>query len=84
MPADAASSVTTTTLPTMDAIQSQVDKPASDDKRYSVRGLIESIPTDKNDLFNFNIEWKMVDEVNFEELYLYNNLIYVFRLYIFI
>lgn len=64
IPADAAAiaNETASTL-TATSVPEPTPPATEEEKRFSVRGLIESIPTDRSDLFNFNIDWKMVDEV---------------------
>jgi hypothetical protein len=34
-----------------------------EEKRQAVRKLIESIPTKKEDLFNFPLDWSLLDSV---------------------
>lgn len=36
-------------------------KSSADDKRKHIKSLIEKIPTDKNDLFAYSIDWDLVD-----------------------
>jgi hypothetical protein len=36
---------------------------AQEEKRQAVRKLIESIPTKKEDLFNFSLDWSLLDSV---------------------
>ena len=37
------------------------DNKSADEKRKHIKSLIEKIPTDKNDLFAYNIDWDLVD-----------------------
>lgn len=40
---------------------------SAEDKRKMVRALIEKIPTKKEDLFDFNLDWTMVDQTLMEK-----------------
>merc|ERR1712098_826497 len=40
---------------------SKKDTKSADEKRKHIKSLIEKIPTDKNDLFAYNIDWDLVD-----------------------
>ena len=56
----------------IEAVNRSVKEPAQtnegsltiEDKRMSIRGLIERIPTSKADLFAFDLDWTMVDQVS--------------------
>lgn len=36
-----------------------------EDKRAAIKKLIERIPTDKNDLFAWDVDWDQIDSVRF-------------------
>ena len=40
---------------------SKKDSKSADEKRKHIKSLIEKIPTDKNDLFAYSIDWDLVD-----------------------
>ena len=40
---------------------SKKDNKSADEKRKHIKSLIEKIPTDKNDLFAYSIDWDLVD-----------------------
>ncbi len=42
---------------------------AQEEKRQAVRKLIESIPTKKEDLFNFSLDWSLLDSVCISIIY---------------
>ena len=42
-------------------VESKKDNKSADEKRKHIKSLIEKIPTDKADLFSFNIDWDLVD-----------------------
>jgi len=43
------------------ATSDKKDNKSADDKRKHIKSLIEKIPTDKGDLFAYNIDWDLVD-----------------------
>merc|ERR1719489_665944 len=43
------------------AASDKKDNKSADDKRKHIKSLIEKIPTDKGDLFAYNIDWDLVD-----------------------
>ena len=55
---------TTTTTITVNSAQSQ------EEKRQAVRKLIESIPTKKEDLFTFPLDWSLLDAVRISNIQL--------------
>jgi RNA-binding protein 25 len=50
-----------TALTTSTTASSDKKKTSSDDKRKHIKSLIDKIPTEKNALFEYNIDWELVD-----------------------
>lgn len=48
-------------LPPPTSTDSKKDNKSADEKRKHIKTLIEKIPTDKTDLFAYNIDWDLVD-----------------------
>ena len=48
-------------LPPPTTTDTKKDGKSADEKRKHIKSLIEKIPTDKNDLFAYNIDWDLVD-----------------------
>ncbi len=44
--------------------QAQLIASAAEEKRKTIKNLIEKIPTAKDELFNYNVDWNIVDEVS--------------------
>lgn len=44
--------------------QSQLIANAAEEKRKTIKNLIEKIPTAKDELFGYKVDWAIVDEVN--------------------
>jgi len=42
--------------------QTNESKMNSDERKKAVKKLVESIPTDRDDLFSYNIDWTQLDE----------------------
>ena len=42
-------------------VDTKKDNKSADEKRKHIKSLIEKIPTDKTDLFSYNIDWDLVD-----------------------
>lgn len=43
--------------------QSQLIANAAEEKRKTIKNLIEKIPTAKDELFGYKVDWAIVDEV---------------------
>ena len=43
--------------------QAQLIASAAEEKRKTIKNLIEKIPTAKEELFNYKVDWNIVDEV---------------------
>merc|ERR1711971_629771 len=48
-------------LPPPPSTDAKKDNKSADEKRKHIKSLIEKIPTDKNDLFAYSIDWDLVD-----------------------
>lgn len=44
--------------------EKRIEESANKEKRKRIKDLIDNIPKDKNDLFKYNINWKIIDDNN--------------------
>jgi len=51
---------------------------SQEEKRRQIKNLIDKIPTSKNELFNYNIEWDLLDNVSVKcNLFIYESMILI-------